>query len=94
MAAREESVLEAELARRLGRRLEDRRKDLGLSQEKAAHLAGLSRNHYQLLESGLSDRAKNTPANPRLSTLLHLSRVLGCSVTELLDGMDGAVREA
>lgn len=88
MAAREESVLEAELALELGRRLTARRVATGLSQEKFAQHVGISRNHYQLLESGLSDRAKNTPANPRLSTLLHLSRALDCSVTELLDGLD------
>ena len=45
---------------------------------------GLSRNHYQLLERGLSDRAHGTPSDPRLSTLIALSIALETSVAELL----------
>lgn len=82
-----ESPLEAQLALALARRLRDQRDVVGLTQEKAAELAGLSRNHYQLLESGLSDRAKKTPANPRLSTLIELSQALHCSVGDLVDGL-------
>ena len=44
----------------------------------------MSRNHYQLLESGLSNRKTKRPANPRLSTLVALSEVLGVSVPELI----------
>lgn len=46
--------------------------------------AGINRNHYQLLESGLSDRAKNTPANPRLSTLVALAEVYATTVPDIV----------
>ena len=82
-----DSVLERSLAKALGDELDRRRREAGLSQEALAEAAGISRNHYQLLESGLSDRAKNTPANPRLSTLLELARVLDCSVGQLVDDL-------
>lgn len=84
-----DSPIEARLSLALARRLRDHREAAGLTQEKAAERAGLSRNHYQLLESGLSDRAKKTPANPRLSTLLDLSEALGCKVSDLVDGLRG-----
>jgi len=79
-----EPQLERELADSLGERLRDLRMRVGMTQEQVAHAAGLNRNHYQLLESGLSDRAKNTPANPRLSTLVSLCRVYDVSVPELV----------
>lgn len=79
-----ESPLEAQLALALANRLRDLRTAAGLTQEKAAERAGLSRNHYQLLESGLSDRAKRTPANPRLSTILDLAHALDCDAAELV----------
>lgn len=55
-----------------------------LSQEELAQAIGISKNHLQLLESGLSDRKKKSPANPRLSTLAALSRELGVELPELL----------
>ncbi|TNU73631.1 helix-turn-helix transcriptional regulator [Miniimonas arenae] len=73
-----------DLAVRLGHRLARLRTERGLTQEQVAAAAGINRNHYQLLESGLSDRAKNTPANPRLSTLVALSDVLRTTVPELV----------
>lgn len=83
----EHSPVEIELARVLATRLLQRREAAGLTQEKAAERAGISRNHYQLLESGLSDRAKGTPANPRLTTLVDLAKALRCSVSDLVDGL-------
>ncbi|WP_425436243.1 helix-turn-helix domain-containing protein, partial [Luteimicrobium subarcticum] len=50
--------MERELALAFARRLRDLRDAAGLAQERAAERAGMSRNHYQLLESGLSDRAR------------------------------------
>ena len=85
-----ESAIERELAEALGRRLAELRQTRGLTQESVAHAAGISRNHYQLLESGLVQRGNSKPANPRLSTLIALSRVLGTSVPELI----GAVFES
>lgn len=65
----------------LGRRLAELRKAKGLTQEALAHQVGISRNHLQLLELGLSDRAKRTPSNPQLSTLAALCRQLGATFT-------------
>jgi transcriptional regulator with XRE-family HTH domain len=70
-----------DVAVELGARLMQLRKERGLTQEALAHRAGISRNHLQLLEDGLSDRAKQSPANPRLSTLLALCHELGATVT-------------
>ena len=68
----------------MGHRLQELRNASGLTQEQVAEGAGIHRNHYQLLESGLSDRAKDSPANPRLSTLVALCRVLGTTVPDLI----------
>lgn len=55
-----------------------------MTQERVAEAAGISRNHYQLLEYGLSRRTDRKPANPRLSTLIALSEVLGTTIRELI----------
>ena len=77
-------LLAEDQARALGLRLQKLRHRVGRTQERVAADAGLSRNHYQLLERGLSDRAHGTPSNPRLSTLIALSVALETSVAELL----------
>lgn len=59
------------------------RQERGLTQEQVVEEAGISRNHLQLLESGLSNR-NGTPANPKLSTLVALADVLGTDVPSLL----------
>jgi transcriptional regulator with XRE-family HTH domain len=82
-----EPLIERELALAFGRHLRDLRDAAGLTQEKAAERAGMSRNHYQLLESGLSDRARKSPANPRLSTLLDIAHALDCDPTRLVEGL-------
>ena len=76
--------MERQLAEALAARLRVLRSRSGLSQEAVAHRAGLHRNHYQLLESGLSDRKKQTPANPRLSTLVALCAVYQTTVPDLV----------
>jgi transcriptional regulator with XRE-family HTH domain len=80
-----ESAIERELAAALGRRLAELREAHGLTQEFVAEAAGISRNHYQLLESGIGHRGSRKPANPRLSTLIALSEVLGTTVPELIN---------
>ena len=85
-----ESAIERDLAEALGRRLAELRSARGLTQESVAHAAGISRNHYQLLERGLGQRGDRKPANPRLSTLIALSKVLGTSVPDLIDGVFGS----
>lgn len=81
------SEVERELANALGRRLLGLREERGLTQEALAEASGMSRNHYQLLESGLSNRKTRRPANPRLSTLVALSNVLGVTVPELIEAI-------
>lgn len=78
------SAVEQLLARRLGTRIAYLRVQKSLSQEALAQQVGISTNHLQLLESGLSDRTKRSPANPRLSTLVALSDALGVPLPELL----------
>ena len=73
----EELPLDRAVAVQLGTQIRELRESRRLTQEKLADEVGLTRNHIQLLESGLSARAKNSPANPRLSTLLALSQALG-----------------
>jgi transcriptional regulator with XRE-family HTH domain len=82
--AADESEVERRLALRLGRRLQDLRLAKGMTQEQVAFAAGISRNHYQLMERGLSDRAKELPANPRLSSLRGIAGVLGLPVPDLV----------
>ncbi|QZA17306.1 helix-turn-helix domain-containing protein [Mycobacterium malmoense] len=82
-----ESAIERELALALGRKLAELRQQRGLTQEFVAQSAGISRNHYQLLEYGLGQRSNRRPANPRLSTLVALSEVLGTTVPELIGAM-------
>lgn len=84
-----ESVLERHLAEALARQLRRLRDAAGMTQEQVAQEAEIHRNHYQLLESALSDRHKGTPANPRLSTLVALADVLHTTVPDLVDEIFG-----
>lgn len=61
----------------LGEQVAERRRAKGIPQDKLALAVGISRVQLQNLERGLSDRAKGTPANPRLTTLVGLCRELG-----------------
>lgn len=79
-----ELTLEERTARALGDRLRGLRDASRLSQEEVALRAGLSRNHYQLLEAGWSNRVGQVPANPRLATLVALSEVLQVRVEDLV----------
>ncbi|MEV7694443.1 helix-turn-helix transcriptional regulator [Microbacterium sp. NPDC089189] len=69
-------------ARQLGLNLRSARAARGISQERAAHAAGISAFTYRKLERGESN--PGTPANPRLRTLVSLAEVLGVSVESLL----------
>lgn len=84
-----QSEIERELGDALGRRLLGLRESRGLTQEALAEAAGLSRNHYQLLENGISNRQSKRPANPTLSTLVALSNALGMSPAELVEAICG-----
>ena len=75
---------ELEVAKALGARLRALRERAGITQERASQIAGISRNHYQLLELGLSDRAKASPANPRLRTLVALCQAYETTMPQLM----------
>ncbi|WP_022873705.1 helix-turn-helix domain-containing protein [Nesterenkonia alba] len=68
-----------------GERLRAARSELGLSQEKVAQAAGISLQHLSLLERGLSDQTKRSPANPRLGVLLGLATALRVDVAHLVE---------
>jgi transcriptional regulator with XRE-family HTH domain len=72
----------AEFARELGLNLQRLRIERGLSQERLAHLAGLSAYTVQKFEKGESK--PGTPMNPRLFTLLALLQVLESSLDDVL----------
>jgi len=73
----------------LGNRLYQLRVSRGLSQEKVAHLAGISSYTYQKFENGES--RPGTPMNPRLYTLIALARVFDIHVCDLLENIPGDV---
>jgi transcriptional regulator with XRE-family HTH domain len=66
----------AEAAEQLGGQFADRRRDLGLTQEQVAELAGIGRNQVQNIERGYSNRKSRRPFSPHLTTVVALCRVL------------------
>lgn len=80
------------LARELGTFIARWRHELGLSQQALAESIQMSTNHVQLMESGLSDRKKMSPANPRLNTLVALSAALKIPLPEMLGQVVGNAR--
>jgi transcriptional regulator with XRE-family HTH domain len=70
--------------------LRARREAAGLSQEKVAHRAGISRNYFQALEKGMSDPSRRSPANPSLTVLIDLSHALGISFATLAADVEEA----
>lgn len=73
------------ISARLGRNLKRLRSEAGLTQTDVARGAGITRAHYAALETGTS--SNGGPANPRLSTLVSLSRALGTELDEVLSGI-------
>lgn len=73
-----------DFARELGLKLRRARLERGLSQEQVAHAAGISAFTYQKFEKGES--RPGTPMNPRMTTLIALSEVLGIPMCDLLAG--------
>jgi transcriptional regulator with XRE-family HTH domain len=69
-----------ELLLRFGRRVQRRRRDLGLSQEALAERAGLHRTYVGSLERG--------ERNVALLNLVALARALNLRTAEMLDGVD------
>jgi transcriptional regulator with XRE-family HTH domain len=77
-AARGSRGVDASL-RRLGRRLRALRAEAGLTQARVAEKAAVDEKHYQTMESGLS--------NVTFATLVAVSRALGVTLAELLEGV-------
>lgn len=75
-----------ESAKRLGLTLRTLRSEMGLSQESLAHLAGITKNQLQLIESGRSVGRKSGPgpSNPRIETLSGIASALNVKMSELL----------
>lgn len=69
-------------ARMIGHNLLRARQARGLSQERTAHMAGISSYTYQKFEKGESK--PGTPLNPRLTTLLALCQVLQVDLADVL----------
>lgn len=76
----------AAYAEELGAGIARIREARGLSQERAAHKAGISKYTFGLLELGRSGR--DIPLNPTLWTLLAVAQALEVDLQELLP--DGA----
>lgn len=55
-----------------------------LTQEQVAYAAGMTRNHYALIEAGRSSsRTRGEPANPRIATLAAIAAVLDLRISDL-----------
>ncbi len=63
--------------RKVGQRIKELREDMNLSQEAFGERAGLNRTHVSYLEVARQD--------PSLLTLFKVAKVLGMSVSELLE---------
>ncbi|ODU65538.1 MAG: transcriptional regulator [Micrococcales bacterium 70-64] len=66
----------------MGLNLQRLRGERGLSQERLAHMAGISSYTYQKFEKGESK--PGTPMNPRLFTLLSLAEVLEVGLEDIV----------
>lgn len=86
----EERADDVAYARALGLHFQRLRAAAGLSQEEVAHRAGMSRNYYQLLEQGLSNRERASPANPTVVMLLALADAFGVDVADVVLPRDRA----
>jgi transcriptional regulator with XRE-family HTH domain len=76
------AVSKAEFARELGLNIQRLRLERGLSQERLAHLAGLSAYTLQKFEKGESK--PGTPMNPRLFTLMSMAQALSVELEVLI----------
>ena len=79
--------LDRQTAQRLGSLLQSHRADLGITQEKVALAADLSRQHYQQMEYGYSDRATRNPSNPKLRSLMSVVAILEIPREEVLKAL-------
>jgi transcriptional regulator with XRE-family HTH domain len=71
-----------EYVRDMGINMQKQRLEHGLSQERLAYAAGLSRFAYQQFEKGESK--PHTPANPSLKNIMAIAQALGIELDDLL----------
>lgn len=64
------------LAKRFGQKLKDKRKSLGVSQDKLSLLSGIDRSYVGRIERG--------EVNITLEKAYELAEALGCDIRELL----------
>jgi len=83
----------AEQAIAFGSRLRQLRQERHFSLEQVALETDISLQHLSLLERGLSDQAKQTPANPRLGVLLQLAQTLETDIAELITPLSSSLLE-
>lgn len=76
--------METAILKTLGRRIRERRRSVGLSQEELGHRAGIDRSYISGLERGLR--------NPTFQVLNQIAGALACTVAALLP--DGEARDA
>lgn len=72
----------------LGKKMRARRESLGLSQDELAQRCGFDRKAIQNVEYGRSSTKKDgayRPGTPKLGTLFTIAKVLGISVSYLVD---------
>lgn len=70
-----------DVAEELGRRIRARRKELGISQERLADLAGVHRTFSGAVERG--------ETNTSITTLVRIARALQVDPGELIAGIEG-----
>lgn len=73
----------------MGRRIEERRRELGMTQEQLAEAAGISRNQVQNIEKNRNNSkhpktGQPGPGNARLDTVFRLAAALDVTVQDLI----------
>ena len=73
-------------AKRFGVALRQLREERGLSQERLAYRADITKNQVQLIEAGRSSGRNDAegPSNPRMATLVGIAEALELRPSELL----------
>jgi transcriptional regulator with XRE-family HTH domain len=78
-------------AKELGVELQRRRIDRGITQEDLAHLAGLTRTHYQQIERG--SWTKDAPSNPSTKIMARLAQAVDLEIGDLTPSVAKLTRD-
>ena len=82
MSVNKQELTWSEYIQEVGLNIQRERISRGMSQERLAYTAGLSRFMYQQLEKGES--RPHTPANPSLKNIMAIAQVLNVPLESLL----------